>query len=105
MGDDNTSHSNIYPTHTHSSRLKKITNYTGKPIDTIIIITSIVVGTIAAFAWRDLVDEIFEKYYNDEADVIKKRLIYALVSTISAVIIIMILSKVGKVKKRHKIRT
>lgn len=88
--------------HRHSSRLKSITNYTGKPSDTLIIIASVVVGTITAFAWRDLADEVFEKYYNDDSDVIRKRLIYALISTIAAVLIILVLSKIGKKKKQKR---
>jgi len=102
MDDNGGSHSGTPMAHTHSSRLKNITNYTGKPADTLIIITSVVVGTITAFAWRDLADEIFEKYYNDEAHVVRKRLYYAIFTTIAAVIIILFLSKVGKRKRKKQ---
>lgn len=102
MDDNGGSHSGTPMKHIHNSRLKNITNYTGKPTDTIIIIASVVVGTITAFAWRDLADEIFERYYNDEAHVVRKRLYYAIFTTIAAVLIILVLSKVGKRKKNKQ---
>ncbi len=78
------------------SRLAKATKYTGKPMDTIIIIVVVVLGYIAAFAWRDAAKEAFERYYPEDAngDSLKPRVIYATIATVVAIIAIMILARI-----------
>ena len=80
--------------------LRKISQFTGKPIDTILIIGSLAVGAIAAYAWRDLSDEVFKRYFPEEEDAVKRRLIYAVLVTILAIIIIYIFSKISNIKIR-----
>tara|TARA_R110002072_G_scaffold45565_3_gene126718 strand:+ start:13140 stop:13469 length:330 start_codon:yes stop_codon:yes gene_type:complete len=75
--------------------LRKISQYTGRPIDTALIIGSIAVGTIAAFAWRDLTDELFERYFPKEGSAVRQRLIYAIIVTVIAIILILIMSKIS----------
>jgi Mn2+/Fe2+ NRAMP family transporter len=82
------------------SGLQKISNYTGDPIDTLLIIGSIAVGTTAAFAWRGYSDEIFEQY-KGEGNVLRNRFIYAVIITVIAVVIILALSKIANTKYRR----
>lgn len=74
--------------------LNRFTNYTGNPVDTIVIITTVVVSTIAAFAWRDYSESLFEKYFPKE-NPSRARLLYAVIATVIALLGIYCLGKVA----------
>lgn len=77
------------------SRLQKGTKYTGHPIDTIIILVVTVIIFVVALAWRDLSVRIFNDMIDEENDnVIQAQLIYAIIVSIIAIIVIYVLSKI-----------
>lgn len=77
--------------------LNRYTNYTGNPIDSILIITTIVVSTIAAFAWRDYSQSLFEKFFK-KSNPVKARLFYAIITTVIALVVIYVLGKCASIR-------
>ena len=65
-------------------------------MDTIIIIVVMVLGYVAALAWRDAAQEAFEVYYPNDAKSLKARLVYATIATLGAVVIITVLARMCK---------
>jgi len=65
-------------------------------MDTIIIIVVMVLGYVAALAWRDASQTAFETYYPDDVNSLKARLIYATVATIAAIVIITVIAKMRR---------
>lgn len=76
------------------SRLEARTKYTGDPIDTIVILAVSVVGLVVALAWRDAVSEAFDEYFPETSSRLSAMFAYAIISTIVAVIIILLIAKV-----------
>lgn len=76
------------------SGLRRITNYSGHPFETIMIITTVVISTIVAFAWRDYAESLFDKYLSGDNDVLA-RFKYAFIGTIVLVIVIYLLGKIA----------
>lgn len=70
------------------------TQHTGRMLDTVIIITVTVLGYIAALAWRDAAESAFETYYPEDSKGTKARLIYAAITTLAAVLVIVWIARV-----------
>ena len=68
-------------------------HHTGRVMDTVIIIVVMVLGYVAALAWRDAAQSAFETYYPDDSNSFKARLIYAALATLTAVIVITWLAR------------
>lgn len=71
-------------------------HHTGRPMDTVVIITVMVLGYVAALAWRDAAQEAFEVYYPNDAKSLKARVVYAAIATTGAVVIITMLARMRK---------
>jgi hypothetical protein len=71
-------------------------HHTGRVMDTIVIIVVMVLGYVAALAWRDAAQSAFETYYPDDSNSVKARLIYAAIATLAAVIIITWLARLRR---------
>lgn len=76
------------------TRLEERTKYTGDPIDTIVILVVSVVGFIVALAWRDAIGEAFDEYFPETGSRLSAAFAYAVLSSIFAVIIILLIAKV-----------
>lgn len=76
------------------SRLEERTKYTGDPIDTLLILTVSVVGLIVALAWRDAVSETFQEYFPDTGSRISASFAYAILATVFAIVIFLLIAKV-----------
>jgi uncharacterized membrane protein SirB2 len=81
----------------HPERIRNVTNFTGHPIDTLIILSTLTIGIIVSFSWRDAIDKWLHENFSSVDTKIQARFIYALSATVFAVIMIYIFSKI----KRH----
>jgi hypothetical protein len=77
----------------HKSLLKNVTHYTGRPMDTTVMIVATVLAVTAAWAWRDALEVAFETYYKDE-NRLRARVIYAIIMIFAAVIGIYFISRI-----------
>ena len=68
-------------------------HHTGRVMDTVIIIVVMVLGYVAALAWRDAAQSAFETYYPDDSNSLRARLIYAALATLTAVVVITWLAR------------
>lgn len=76
------------------SRFEKVTKHSGSPPDSLIYITIAALGLIVALAWRDAVHAFFvEHFKKNEEDEVKANFIYAIVVTVSMIIIMYALAR------------
>ena len=81
-------------TNKHDPRLHHLTKHTGRPMDTIMILSVSVLAFIVALAWRDTTTQAFEEYYPDDATQLRAQLIYAVGVTVFTVIVIYLISRI-----------
>lgn len=83
----------------HPERIRNVTNFTGDPIDTLIILSTLTIGIIVSFSWRDAVDRWMKERYTSDESNIQARFVYAVAATVAAVIIIYVVSRIKKCNK------
>ena len=76
-----------------SSRLTDLAKYTGNPKDTLILLTTIVVGGIVVYSWWNALDNWFVMHWPDGQDP-RPRFAEAAILTCIALLAIYLLSKV-----------
>lgn len=65
-----------------------MSNQSDLPIILIAVLTSVV-----ALAWRDASQQAFETYYPDDAKSLKARVVYAMIATLIAVTVLVMMAK------------
>ncbi|MFS8159060.1 MAG: DUF5654 family protein [Candidatus Roizmanbacteria bacterium] len=85
--------SHRYNSRHHESRIQHLTSHTGRPSDTLIILSISVLAFIVALAWRSASEQAFIEMFPKDHDKLKTKTLYAITMTVITIIVIYCISK------------
>jgi uncharacterized membrane protein YeaQ/YmgE (transglycosylase-associated protein family) len=80
----------------YPERIRNVTNYTGNPIDTLLILATVTISIIVSFAWRDAMDKFIMTNFDSVKSRVQAKFTYAITATIGAIILIYLFSYIRR---------